>query len=416
MTQAMLRPLPERAPAPALDGVPVAVGGKFFFVGDHKIYVRGISYGPFGDSDHGFPFPSENLLETDLRLMAELGANTLRTFTVPPRWLLDRAARARAARAGDHPLGRARLLPRPQGPGRGDPWHGPGGRRQPGGASGALRAAHRQRDPPRHRALVRAGEGPGVPAHAGRRHQAGSPGYAGELRQLPVHRVPRPDGVPRFRLVQRLPAPRGGAAPLSQPAAEHRRGQAARPHRVRRRLDPGGRGAPGRAGDDDGARGVRVGRGGVLRLLVDGRLVHRRRADRRLGVRPGRREAGHQAGVPCHPGAVHRAVAAPAGAGTEGVGGDLRLQRRAHHGRVPRVGAHPELPELRGGGGERRLDGSHARDQPGAPEEVRGRSAGAAVRSRRSTEQGSQRRSQRRCRGGHGRDHRVHRLRLRARP
>src|SRR5262249_45415304 len=45
MTQAMLRPLPERAPAPALDGVPVTVGGKFFFVGDHKTYVRGVSYG-----------------------------------------------------------------------------------------------------------------------------------------------------------------------------------------------------------------------------------------------------------------------------------------------------------------------------------------------------------------------------------
>ncbi len=88
----MLRPLPERAPAPALDGVPVAVGGKFFFVGDYKLYVRGVSYGPFGDAAHGFPFPDEGMVATDLRLMAELGANTLRTFTVPPRWLLDRAA------------------------------------------------------------------------------------------------------------------------------------------------------------------------------------------------------------------------------------------------------------------------------------------------------------------------------------
>lgn len=88
----MLRPLPERALAPALDGVPMAVGGKFFFVGDHKLYVRGVSYGPFGVSGHGFPFPAEELVEIDLRLMAEMGANTLRTFTVPPRWLLDRAA------------------------------------------------------------------------------------------------------------------------------------------------------------------------------------------------------------------------------------------------------------------------------------------------------------------------------------
>jgi glycosyltransferase involved in cell wall biosynthesis len=92
MSQAMLRPLPERAPAPALDDAPVAVGGKFFFVGDHKLYVRGVSYGPFGVAGHGFPFPAEEVVDTDFRLMGELRANTLRTFTVPPRWLLDRAA------------------------------------------------------------------------------------------------------------------------------------------------------------------------------------------------------------------------------------------------------------------------------------------------------------------------------------
>ncbi len=92
MTQAMLRPLPERAPALALDHTPPTIGGKFFFVGDHKLYLRGVSYGPFAVGPHGFPFPDERTLETDLRLMAEVGINTLRTFTVPPRWLLDRAA------------------------------------------------------------------------------------------------------------------------------------------------------------------------------------------------------------------------------------------------------------------------------------------------------------------------------------
>ncbi|HZP42923.1 MAG TPA: glycosyltransferase [Candidatus Binatia bacterium] len=88
----MLRPLPERAAARVLDETPPAIGGKFFFVGDHKLYLRGVSYGPFATSAHGFPFPDERMLARDLALMAELGANTLRTFTVPPRWLLDRAA------------------------------------------------------------------------------------------------------------------------------------------------------------------------------------------------------------------------------------------------------------------------------------------------------------------------------------
>ncbi len=93
MTQAMLRPLPERAPAPALDHAPPTILGKFFFVGERKLYLRGVSYGPFATSLHGFPFPDQETVERDLTLMAALGANCLRTFTVPPRWLLDRAVK-----------------------------------------------------------------------------------------------------------------------------------------------------------------------------------------------------------------------------------------------------------------------------------------------------------------------------------
>ncbi len=89
----MLSPLPERAPALTLDGTRPTVGGKFFFVGDHKLYLRGVSYGPFAPASHGFPFPEAAVLDADLDLMASLGVNCLRTFTVPPRWLLDRAAR-----------------------------------------------------------------------------------------------------------------------------------------------------------------------------------------------------------------------------------------------------------------------------------------------------------------------------------
>ena len=92
MKHAMLHPLPERGPTAALDGAPPTVGGKFFFVGDHKLYLRGVSYGPFSAGPHGFPLPAEEMLERDLALMAEAGVNCLRTFTAPPRWLLDRAA------------------------------------------------------------------------------------------------------------------------------------------------------------------------------------------------------------------------------------------------------------------------------------------------------------------------------------
>jgi glycosyltransferase involved in cell wall biosynthesis len=88
----MLRPLPECAPAPALDGIPATVGGKFFFVGERKLYLRGVSFGPFAVGPHGFPLPDHATLARDLALMADVGANCLRTFTVPPRWLLDQAA------------------------------------------------------------------------------------------------------------------------------------------------------------------------------------------------------------------------------------------------------------------------------------------------------------------------------------
>ncbi|MFM7141382.1 MAG: hypothetical protein ACKO2K_05640, partial [Alphaproteobacteria bacterium] len=63
--------------------------GKFFFTGDRKFYVKGVSYGPFRPGEDGAPFPSNEKLRRDLRLMRELGANTLRTFTPPPERMLD---------------------------------------------------------------------------------------------------------------------------------------------------------------------------------------------------------------------------------------------------------------------------------------------------------------------------------------
>ncbi len=94
MLDAMLRPMPERDPAPPI-GILPTVGGKFFFVGPQKFYMRSVSYGPFAQAKHGFPFPPEALIDRDFALMRELGANVVRTFTVPPRWFLDRAAAQR---------------------------------------------------------------------------------------------------------------------------------------------------------------------------------------------------------------------------------------------------------------------------------------------------------------------------------
>ncbi|HUK61284.1 MAG TPA: glycosyltransferase [Stellaceae bacterium] len=73
---------------------PVEVHGKFFFLGNEKFFVRGVTYGPFGPASHGAQFPERETVARDFALMREAGANTLRIFTVPPRWLLDDAAAA----------------------------------------------------------------------------------------------------------------------------------------------------------------------------------------------------------------------------------------------------------------------------------------------------------------------------------
>jgi GT2 family glycosyltransferase len=70
----------------------VALQGRFFFLNDEKFFLKGVTYGPFSPSREGVPFPEAARVETDFALMAELGANCLRTFTPPPDWLLDMAA------------------------------------------------------------------------------------------------------------------------------------------------------------------------------------------------------------------------------------------------------------------------------------------------------------------------------------
>ncbi|HXQ49773.1 MAG TPA: glycosyltransferase [Stellaceae bacterium] len=79
------------APQAALDPAPIQVRGKFFFAGETKFFVKGVTYGPFGPGSHGAQFPERDMVERDFALMRELGANTVRVFTVPPLWLLDLA-------------------------------------------------------------------------------------------------------------------------------------------------------------------------------------------------------------------------------------------------------------------------------------------------------------------------------------
>jgi GT2 family glycosyltransferase len=69
------------------------VRGKFLFVGDQKLYVRGVTYGTFRPDARGDEFPPPELVEQDFALMAANRVNAVRTYTPPPRWLLDAADR-----------------------------------------------------------------------------------------------------------------------------------------------------------------------------------------------------------------------------------------------------------------------------------------------------------------------------------
>jgi GT2 family glycosyltransferase len=79
--------------APAADGAPPRprVAGKFIFIGDEKFYVRGVTYGPFKPDADGSEYHDPQTVERDFALMAASNINTVRTYTMPPRWLLDLA-------------------------------------------------------------------------------------------------------------------------------------------------------------------------------------------------------------------------------------------------------------------------------------------------------------------------------------
>src|SRR2546426_8339687 len=65
--------------------------GKFLFVGETKFYVRGVTYGPFRPEADGCEYHRPEIVERDFVLMQQHGINSVRTYTLPPRWLLDLA-------------------------------------------------------------------------------------------------------------------------------------------------------------------------------------------------------------------------------------------------------------------------------------------------------------------------------------
>ena len=71
----------------------VKVKGKFLYCGQEKFHIKGVTYGTFAPREDGSQFPDEAVVDMDFRLMKEHGINAVRTYTVPPTYLLDIALR-----------------------------------------------------------------------------------------------------------------------------------------------------------------------------------------------------------------------------------------------------------------------------------------------------------------------------------
>jgi O-antigen biosynthesis protein len=71
---------------------PVRVRAKFFFAGDRKFFIKGVTYGPFAPDANGEFFGDPGKARKDFALMQEIGVNLVRVYYVPPRWFLDLCA------------------------------------------------------------------------------------------------------------------------------------------------------------------------------------------------------------------------------------------------------------------------------------------------------------------------------------
>ncbi len=72
----------------------IRVRAKFFFEGDRKFFIKGVTYGPFAPDADGEHFGDPAKFGKDAALMREAGINLLRVYYVPPKWFLDACAEA----------------------------------------------------------------------------------------------------------------------------------------------------------------------------------------------------------------------------------------------------------------------------------------------------------------------------------
>jgi hypothetical protein len=69
----------------------IRVDGKFFRLGAAKFYLKGFCYGPFSPNSQGEHLPERPQLRADFQQIKQLGANTIRLYSVPSVEALDAA-------------------------------------------------------------------------------------------------------------------------------------------------------------------------------------------------------------------------------------------------------------------------------------------------------------------------------------
>src|SRR6266480_991492 len=88
---AELFPAREPTPFPRESKARAQARGKFFCRGTKKLYLRGVTYGTFRPDAEGHQYGTPASVRRDFRMMAANNVNYVRTYTAPPRWLLDLA-------------------------------------------------------------------------------------------------------------------------------------------------------------------------------------------------------------------------------------------------------------------------------------------------------------------------------------
>ncbi len=68
--------------------------GKFFFEGERKFFLKGVTYGPFRPDAEGHYLGTPEQVQRDLVQMRQIGINVVRVYHMPPRWFLDQCAQA----------------------------------------------------------------------------------------------------------------------------------------------------------------------------------------------------------------------------------------------------------------------------------------------------------------------------------